>query len=143
MNDLDVNKLNEAVLYLRGLGDGSIKAVSDNGLCIIVEHNFGTDIKLYMRELMQEWPEYSGQFMYPISSPVEGESPMGVFWGGTPRWSGEYGNSRKRLATFLANKLENELIKEGNLTNVQAINNCNPVTGAHGMFRKFLCRWFG
>lgn len=79
------------------------------GICDRVE-DWGLDeaglyeIDLY--EIFEEWPEFSGYHRFPVG--FKRGSPELAFES-LPLWQGEYGDSRRRLALFMADWFEENL----------------------------------
>ena len=48
------------------------------------------------------WPEYSGDFKFPVKCPLGGEARF-AYLNADNMWVGEYGEARKRLLDFLIN----------------------------------------
>lgn len=60
--------------------------------------------------IMRRWPENSGDSDYPVPA-ADGGSPLVAFNRAGPvgRWTGPYGDSRRRLLAFCIDTLEAEL----------------------------------
>ena len=56
-------------------------------------------------ELAQGWPEYSGNWHYPV--PCEGKTAEAAYLG-LPLWEGEYGAARLRLLDYLIEVTKDE-----------------------------------
>ena len=55
-------------------------------------------IRQLMKPMFEQWPEYSGDINYPVPHKIESSS---LAFANINKWSGEYGESRKRLLNFL------------------------------------------
>lgn len=103
--------MNKLIDYLRELAAGTHKCQEDYpgvGLCSNVVFDVGHVESLKMRTLFREWDEHSGNNTYPVPCPAGG-CPRVAFVGACTSggmWKGAYGDTRKRLCTFLANRLE-------------------------------------
>ena len=79
------------------------------GLCgnFIVEFEKRID-QVVPQELYVRWAEFSGDKVYPVPGPKR-TSPMEFYYHCRRYdilWSGEYGESRKRLCMFIANEID-------------------------------------
>ena len=87
--------------YLRGLGDGSIQPyMLHHGICHNLYVIFGSDVEMKFQELCFQWPEFSGNYLYPISVIYLGNCEHQYEytynkWDNTP-----YGDARRRLCTW-------------------------------------------
>lgn len=103
----------EALHTLRRLGPTD----EDDGIC----HNldrlmYGEDGRDWeqpdpcdlLRPQFESWPEYSGNYAYPIA--LEGwMRPSSAYWSSenSNKWVGEYGDARRRLLDHCITELEN------------------------------------
>ena len=95
--------------------------VGTTGICPLVTNRIGTayghtyggsnhtrEIIAKLSNLIRQWPEYSGEYAYPVKG-VEGMSAKATYWEANKSagmWKGEYGESRMRLLIFLIAELE-------------------------------------
>lgn len=78
-------------------------------LCAIPGHTPGDGERA--DELMQQWPEYSGDASYPVpSGQADVSADRAYYNAGQARWSADtpYGAARLRLLDFMIAKLEKE-----------------------------------
>lgn len=85
------------------------------GIC----HNIGIGWEDPLREVecgefgayVSDWPEWSGDFNYPIPAHIIGQSPESCYWnpGSLGLWKGTQGEWRKSLIAFTINKLRKDL----------------------------------
>lgn len=88
------------------------------GICYNVEmatfHTEGADdVMMFdiMSNLFRQWPEYSGNDLFPVPYTEDGErcaDPDSAFYAIDNLWEGEYGDSRKRLLAFLIAELQKD-----------------------------------
>jgi len=97
MSDL----LEKLLLLAKNDGPGSERAY---GICHHISPYVDNGTALY--EAFSRWPEYSGEPVYPVPSPVSGESPMSLYRFTDDVWAGEYGAARLRLVDFLIAECE-------------------------------------
>ena len=107
---------------------GALKDLRDNGpqydcgICGEVLYRFedcpgiegpSQDI---LRTIMQQWPEYSGNDEFPVPAPPcfspARHSAFHAFYD-LDRWTGPYGDTRRRLLAYAIAKLEAELQEQG------------------------------
>lgn len=70
--------------------------------------------RMKVREFMRDWPEYSGNPIYPVPSP-RAWGCLGDMYGATTgkgRWTKAYGSSRMRLLNYLIRRVEAEHAKQ-------------------------------
>lgn len=87
--------------------------VPGEGICYNVEMaTFNTEgaddlaMNQRMATIWHTWPEFSGNSRYPV--PYKDCDPMTTFHGFDGQWEGEYGDTRKRLLSFLIAELQKE-----------------------------------
>ncbi|MNH18126.1 hypothetical protein D3C81_1758090 [compost metagenome] len=87
--------------------------VPGEGICYNVEiATFNTEgaddlaMNQMMSEIWVKWPEYSGYRTYPVPNGII--DPMVTFHGVDNLWEEEYGESRKRLLSFLIAELQKD-----------------------------------
>ena len=75
------------------------------GICVnlaLVPELFLADWEALVAEAAKTWPEWSGDPRYPVPHPdLLPEAAYTAKWE-VPRWSGEYGESRRRLCQHVA-----------------------------------------
>lgn len=83
----------------------------NEGICYNVEmatlNTEGADdleMTTIMSEIFPKWPEFSGDVRYPV--PYGNHDPMTIFHGFNHHWEDTYGDSRKRLLSFLIAELQ-------------------------------------
>jgi hypothetical protein len=54
-----------------------------------------------IRSLLSKWTDFSGDVNYPVRHPTINDPKEG-YWSKSNKWTGEYGNRRRKLARFLA-----------------------------------------
>lgn len=102
----------EAAVWLRSWASDS-ETVPDpyQGIC----HNLQSVFMLRYPEVdwvtavclsALDWPEHSKVFCYPV--PAAGEPALAAYFADEDVWSGPYGESRKRLCIYLAEKFEKD-----------------------------------
>lgn len=100
-------KVQAMAMEYRRTGKPERGFVTMNGICSHVEDlmpgRFPGSVRRMLREMMEEWPEYSGRASYPVPSPegFEGDAVDAYIAITLPKWSGEYGDSRMRLLDWL------------------------------------------
>jgi len=62
-------------------------------------------------KLMQEWPRFSGNDEYPVPHPTLNPEEGYLTTRGIGMWSGEYGDNRRALCKWLADRLEEDILK--------------------------------
>lgn len=68
----------------------------------------GQSLRLWFKEVLRDWPHYSGKSHYPIL-PVQAVTPIEEFDRArrlNKLWKGEYGRRRKELCGLMADYLE-------------------------------------
>lgn len=92
----------EALLQLKA---GNIPK-PNYGICANLEQLTGSYAKSYawVPEQTHDWPEFSGDLMYPVPSPTPGVSPEKAYHEAATEktvWTGPYGEARLRLLDYL------------------------------------------
>lgn len=87
--------------------------VPGEGICYNVEMaTFNTEgaddlaMNRMMSDLWVKWPEFSSHGRYPV--PFKDRDPKDTFHGTSIMWESIYGESRKRLLTFLIAELQKD-----------------------------------
>lgn len=80
------------------------------GICALVYQLSGSssDRSIYrteMRRLFESWPEFSGDWRFPIKPPPGYHTPQEAY-SALHRWEGTYGEARRRLLDFMIEQLE-------------------------------------
>lgn len=97
--------MNEAIVILNALADPSYDADPRKSICSYL----GKRIPMpKLHELFRKWPEFSGNYAYPIHTYRRGTPPeqWGLAYERGLMWSGEYGAARRRLAAFMLEQLK-------------------------------------
>lgn len=77
------------------------------GICWHVDFYAGDHAGQVLSNLMQEWPEFSGDPAYPVPSYMLDRTPSQCYWASHgKKWEGEYGAARRRLLDWCINELE-------------------------------------
>ena len=80
-----------------------------SGICVNLARLpelFPADWEALVAEAAKTWPEWSGDPRYPVPHPdLLPEAAYTAKWE-VPKWSGEYGESRRRLCQHVADWLE-------------------------------------
>lgn len=94
---------------------------SNSGLCGNIDAAMPTYCpQEYLHSVFEKWPEYSGNEYYPVPAPgeyrvAEGDydPAMGIYeYSEYNKYSGEYGEARKRLLAFIIKTAQNDLENE-------------------------------
>lgn len=111
MNEFEIKseaQKQEIVDYLRGLGLGKVKPDSTKGgICKNLSSNFSYMFDKLICTLAKSWEKHSGREWFPIA--VHGENPCDTFdeaFKKNTMWEGQYGDDRRELCLFIADKLE-------------------------------------
>jgi hypothetical protein len=103
-----MNKTEKKLIrHLRELGAGKINPKeTEYGICCEIENVFsGIGCVINYGYYYDMWPKFSGNYAYPV--PYDGMSPGDAFDYTTNLWDGsQYGEARRELCLFLADKLE-------------------------------------
>jgi hypothetical protein len=83
------------------------------GLCTYLSNqlsrgSFNPQLVNWLGTKFVSWPEYSGDYNYPVPSPYKRVSAQ-MYYEHNSKWEGAYGSSRMRLVNFLIRELEKEL----------------------------------
>jgi len=98
----------EMIKYLRGLASGKIKPrILAIGLCNNFHFKFNVNIMALVK--FKNFPEYSGDEVYPIKSPNKEIIALDYYELVENAWIGRYGNSRKRFCAWCADEIERTL----------------------------------
>lgn len=77
-----------------------------SGICVnlnLLSKLYIPDWEALVSEAAKTWPEYSGHPRYPVPHPnLLPETAYTTKWE-VEKWSGEYGESRRRLCRYIAN----------------------------------------
>jgi len=64
--------------------------------------------ELIMDNIVSVWPDFSGDYYYPVPSPICGQSSYHAYWE-LRKWEGAYGEKRKELLNFCIDYLKESL----------------------------------
>lgn len=82
------------------------------GLCWHIADAYGsvqtTQVADWRRKCFREWPEYSGDHVYPVPAVGRDSSGYRAFSGATNYYAGKYGEARLRLAQFMLDDLNKQ-----------------------------------
>lgn len=71
-------------------------------------YDFSVKITKKARDLMREWPEYSGDALFPVPAP-EGSCPEACYISAKDLWGfDDYGRARRRLLAWLIERTNHE-----------------------------------
>lgn len=99
--------MKELIEQLRGLADGSITPADRSiGICNTLDLHDHIHWSILDR-LFAAWPEFSGCTTAPVPSPDGRLTALGTYCETPDKWADdEYGNARRRLCAYLADRLE-------------------------------------
>lgn len=105
------HNLKAAIEKLRDVGKNGY--ASKVGLCNLIEE-YCIDSELVLFPIFREWPEYSGNDVYPIKG-TNTKDPKQMYNNCKNMFSKKtkYGQARRRLALFVADELEKTLSTGG------------------------------
>ena len=106
-----------AAEYLRKIANGSAPETYRFGLCFnlsfaILDAGYrGVSCGYYIiQKYASLWPEFSGDAEYPVKCDMYEVDGQCKGYEANDLWVGEYGAARRRLAGFIADCLEEELV---------------------------------
>jgi hypothetical protein len=81
------------------------------GICALIDvDNLGNEeegiYKEVLEEIWKEWPDFSGNLMYPVPDPANKYIPQDAYDKYESKWEGPYGNKRWELLMFTIQKLK-------------------------------------
>lgn len=108
--------VSECIYLLKGwyYGDGKV-VKKDEGICHniwrMTSFNAPTPFKNYLMHMMTQWPDFSGDELFPVppTREIRVIDPMDAYLCVTNSWSGDYGIKRRELCLYLAERLEESL----------------------------------
>lgn len=120
----EINRIKQILLanaillraYVEDIGREDV--ATPDGLCWLLargahfydgEELLYDDVRDEIRELYEQWPEYSGMLGYPVPCPNGGIPSDAFCEGGDFMFAGEYGAARIRLLQFIIDTLTKEL----------------------------------
>ena len=106
-----------AVEYLREIANGGAPKYYWGGLCYNLSsalsdagyQDVDSGYKI-IRKYAWLWPEFSGDAEYPVKCDMYEVDGQRIGYDRNDLWVGEYGAARRRLAGFIADCLEEELV---------------------------------
>lgn len=116
---MDTKTLKAMADRLQELADGAEPRIPYQGICHIIENEFGDNSLDLIKKKFRDWPEFSGELNYPVPAPEHTmvtafEAFEAFLLKGLDFWSGEYGAARRRLCGFLAQEIRKEIGDETN-----------------------------
>ena len=98
--------------YLRRLQNGANPERVEAGICVNLNNKeykcLGFEnIRIFVGHIAQGWKGFSGDVTYPVTSCDD--SPMDAYYNNDNLWIGKYGEDRRDLCGFIADRLEAEL----------------------------------
>ena len=116
---MDVTK-REVLTALRGIQcnlERDHETLGDVGICMLLERSlgcspfwFGEHVRPILNGLFARWPEFSGDFLYPVPAL---RARLSTAYHRFDKWTGRtaYGRARRSLLAFMITELEKELDK--------------------------------
>lgn len=99
---MSTHELRVNIKWLRDMQNGGTPEYPTFGVCTNLPYRSRLD------NHFKTWPEFSGNLDYPVPAP-SGRYPYIEYFESTYKWVGEYGDARRRLCGFIADRLEDSM----------------------------------